>query len=204
MASLQDYVAGQFPNHEIEVRASGAGDLELTEHTVVSWVVGSGDGTELLNAVRRSAPSARIAALDVRPSDPSVVPTADEDRDGVVDLPGRRVATFVVGGALVLGVVFGLLMLLISDSNVTAAIVGVFAALIGAAVGAIVGGSRFAGQRATSQPNAPGRNITVVAAFLDDDASASSLARSIGAAADYQVRIVDRQAGWHSPGTASG
>ena len=72
--------------------------------------------------------------------------------------------------------------------------------MIGAAIGGIVGGSRLASQRTNFQPQAAGRTITVVAAFFDDDASASSLAHSVGPVADYDVRIVDHLGGWHSPG----
>jgi hypothetical protein len=204
MASLQDYVAQQFPQHEIDVlEAPTENDLELTDNTVVSYVVGSRAGLDLLNTVHRSAPQARVAAVEVRPSDPTVVPTVGEDRDGVVDLPTRRIAIDVVVGLVVVGLAAGIATWAISGSGPSAGIAGAFGALIGALAGAIVGGARFAGQRANSQPRAPGRNITVVAAFLDDDASAASLARSIGPAADYEVRIVDHEGGWRSPGTGS-
>jgi hypothetical protein len=204
MTSLQDYVASQFPNHEIDLwDAASSPDLELSDHTVVSQVVGTRDGLDLLNVFRRRAPNARVAALAVRPSSAmTVVPTDDEDRDGVVDLPFRRVVTSVIVGAIVLGVALALIMLIAHQSVASAAIVAGFGAMIGAAVGAIIGGSRLAGQRANFQPQAPGRTITVVAAFLDDDASASSLAQSVGPVADYEVRIVDHSGGWRSPGPA--
>ena len=204
MTTLQEYVARQFPNHDIDLwDAASAPDLELSDHTVVSQVVGTRDGLDLLNVFRRRAPNARVAALAVRPSQSTVVPTDDEDPDGVVDLPVRRVAASAVGGAVLLGVVLAAVMMLISHESVaTAAIVGGFGAMIGAAVGAIMGGSRLASQRANFQPQAAGRTITVVAAFLDDDASASSLAQSVGPVADYDVRIVDHLGGWRSPGPA--
>ena len=82
-----------------------------------------------------------------------------------------RVAVTVIAGALILGIVLTVVMLLINESVAIAAIMGGFAALIGATVGAIVGAARLAGQRANSQPQAPGRTITVVATFLDDDLS---------------------------------
>ena len=204
MTSLQEYVARQFPEHEIDVLESPSqNDLELTDNTVVSYVVGSRAGLDLLSAFHRSAPQARVAAMEVRPSDPTIVPTTGEDSGGVLDLPTSRIAVDVVVGLLLLGLVVGIATLLITHSGLTAVIAGVFGALIGALVGAIVGGSRFAGQRATTQPRAPGRNITVVAAFLDDDASAASLARRVGPAADYEVRIVDHEGGWRSPGTGT-
>ena len=133
-----------------------------------------------------------------------MLPTDREDADGVLDLPLRRVAMFVVGGFLVVGVVATLLAFALGATGSKGLIIGVFAGVVGALVGAIIGGSRFAGQRATTQPRAPGRNITVVAAFLDDYAGAASLAQSIGPAVDYEVRIVDRNGAWRSPGTVSG
>ena len=75
--------------------------------------------------------------------------------------------------------------------------------MIGAVIGAIVGASRLAGQRANSQPHAAGSTITVVAAFLDDEATASTLAQSVGPVADYEIRIVDHNGGWRSPGLTS-
>ena len=108
-----------------------------------------------------------------------------------------------VVGLVTFGVIATVVAWMIADSGMTAAIYGCFAALVGAIVGAIVGGSRFAGERATSQPRVPGRSITVVAAFLDDDAAATSLAQSVGPAADYEVRIVDHSGGWRSPATGN-
>jgi hypothetical protein len=204
MASLKEYVAQQFPQHHIDVWEPGdPPNLELTDHTVVSYVVGTRAGLDLLKAFRRSAPTAHLAAVEVRPSDATVLPTTGEDRDGVIDLPVRRVAAWIVGGFVVLGVLGVATALMFTDSGVTAGIIGGFLALVGAIVGGIVGGSRFAGQRSTTQPRAPGRSITVVAAFLDDDESASSLATSVGPAADYEVRIVDHLGGWRSPATGT-
>ena len=204
MASLQDYVAQQFPQHEIDVWPPGTpADMELTDNTVVSFVVGTGAGIDLLQAFRESAPDVPVVALEVRPSEPTIVPTDGEDPDGVVDLPARRVVAHVAIGIIAIGILGALLSLLITDSAVAAVIAGVFGAAIGAFVGAIIGGGRFAGQRATSQPRAPGETITVVAAFLDDPDSATSLATSVGPAAGYEVRIVDHAGGWRSPATGS-
>jgi hypothetical protein len=200
MTTLQEYVAREFPNHEIEAwEGARAEELELAPHTVVSHVVGTRDGLDVLNTFRQKAPRARVAALAVRPSSPSVVPTHDESPEGPLDVPTRRVATSMAIGAIVVGAGFGLLMALLHQSASAAAIVGVFAAVVGAAVGAIVSGARFAGQRGSMQPQAPGRTITVVAAFCDDDASANSLATAVGPVVDYDVRILDEGGGWRSP-----
>jgi hypothetical protein len=200
MTSLQEYVARQFPNHEIDLwDAASSRDLELSDHTVVSQVVGTRDGLDLLNTFRRRAPHARVAALAVRPPAATVVQSDREDRDGVVDLPPRRIVTSVFLGAVVVGAVFTTVMLAMNESGATTAVAGGFAALVGAAIGAIVGASRLASQRANSQPQSPGSTITVVAAFLDDDASASTLAQSVGPVADYEIRIVDHNGGWRGP-----
>ncbi|MGZ4764223.1 MAG: hypothetical protein ACXV6M_01035 [Ilumatobacteraceae bacterium] len=201
MTSLQEFVATQFPNHEIDLLdPASIADLELSDHTVVSQVAGARDGLDLLNLFRRRAPYARVAAVAVRPSRGSLVPADDEDRNGVVDLPVRRVALAVLGSAVTIGLVLAVVMLVTHESVATAAVVGGFGVMIGAAIGAIIGGSRLAGQRATLQPRAPGRTITVVAAFLEDDASASSFAHSVGPMTNYDVRIVDQRGGWRSPG----
>jgi hypothetical protein len=203
MASLQEYVIQQFPEHDIDVlEPRNDTDLELTDNTVVSFVVGSRAGLDLLGTFRRSAPHARVAAVTVKRTDATVVPTGGEDSDGVVDLPVRRVAAFVVIGFVVFGALGALVAALSTDSGATIVIAATFVAIIGGIVGAIVGGSRLAGQRATTQPRAPGRDITVVAAFLEDDASAASLARTVGPAANYEVRIVDHEGGWRNPGPA--
>lgn len=201
MASLQDYVTQQFPEHDIDLlEPCNETNLELTDNTVVSVVVGSRAGLDLLQTYQRSAPRARVAAVTVKPTDPSIVPTAHEDTDGAVDLPVRRIAAVAALGFIVFGIVGTLVVTVSTNSGATIAIAAIFVAIIGGIVGAIIGGSRLAGQRATSQPRAPGRNITVVAAFLEDDESAASLARTVGPAANYEVRIVNHDGGWRSPG----
>ncbi len=203
MTSLKEYVATQFPNHQIDqLDPHRPVDLELSDHTVVTQVVGAGEGLDVLCMFRRTAPDARVAALSIRPSQGKVIPHDDEDRDGVVDLPGRRVALAAVAGAAIVGTVLVAVMLIIRESAAIAAIVGGFGVMIGAAIGAIIGGSRLSSQRATMQPQAPGQPITVVAAFLDDAASATMLANAVGPRANFDVRIVDRRGGWRSPGTS--
>jgi hypothetical protein len=204
MASLQDYVTQQFPHHDITVlEPHDPVDLQLTDNTVVSYVVGSRAGIDLLNTFHRSVPADRVAAIEVKPSDPTVMPTAHEDSDGVVDLPVRRVAVHIAIGFVSLGVLWLVVTLLVADSATTAFIAAGFAAVVGGFIGAIVGGSRLAGQRANSQPRAPGQCITVVAAFLEDEDSAATLAECVGPEAEYEVRIVDRRGGWRSPGRSS-
>ena len=201
MTTLRQYVAIQFPNHEIELfDAAGVIDLELSDHTVVSHVVGTRDGLDLLEVFRRKAPHSRVTALEVRPARGTVLPTKPEETNLVVDLPARRVAVAVLASAAIVGIVLALVMLFTHESVATAAVVGGLGVAIGMAIGAIVGGSRLANQRANLKPQAPGRTITVVAAFLDDDASASSLAEAVGPLTDYDVRIVDHRGGWRSPG----
>jgi hypothetical protein len=206
MATLQDYVARQFPQHNIDASSpSNPDDLELTDNTVVSYVVGARDGLDLLSTFRHSAPKARVAAVEVRATDATVAPTDGEDRDGIVDVPVRRVGTAVAVGAIGVAVFAGLLAFAVSRSVLTTIVVAGFGLFVGAAVGAIVGGGRYAGDRAVSQPRAPGQTITVVAAFLDDPDSAASLAKAVAPAAGYEVRIVNHDGGWRSPaGGANG
>jgi hypothetical protein len=200
MTTLLDYVKGQFPNHEIDRWDDTAPpDMELAHNTVVSYVIGTRDGIDLLSACRRSAPYTRLAALAVRPTKASIVPGNGEDPGGVIDVPTRRVAAFAAAGAILLGGLFTPFTLAITGSGVNAAVVGGFVAVIGAVIGAIVGGGRFAGERSVDQPRAPGRTITVIAAFLDDESAAATLARSIASKADHQVRIVNQFGGWRSP-----
>ena len=159
MTSLQEYVTQQFPHHDIDMlEPRDSSDLELTDNTVVSFVVGSRAGLDLLSSFRQSVPNSRVAAVTVKPTDPSVVPTGDEDGDGVVDLPVRRVAAYGVIGFVAVGVLGALIAAITTDSATSIAIAAVFAGIIGAIVGAIVGGSRLAGQRATSQPRTGARH----------------------------------------------
>ena len=63
------------------------------------------------------------------------------------------------------------------------------------------GGDRHAGDRAWSQPQAPGRNIVVVAAFADTESDATQVARLMEAMRPYEIRVVNSRGDWHTPNT---
>jgi hypothetical protein len=199
--TLLDYADNSFPGHHLEVSATGRQTaLQLTSHTVVAHVVGTADAAQVAGTMQDAVGSDRVATVLVRPVEVSVLPHPREDSDGTFDLPNRRVGTAAAGGALVgAGAGFGVGILL---STATAAvIIAVFAAIVGGVLGAVSGGgARHAGERAVSQQQAPGRDIAVVAAFLEDEASATDLARIISAHdQQFDVRIVGADGAWHSP-----
>ena len=205
MASLQDYVTRQFPQHDIDVLEPRTGsDLELTDNTVVSYVVGNRAGLDLLSTFRRSAPNAKSRrSRCVRPI-ASVVPREDEDRDGVIDLPAKRVAAYVLIGLVTFGVIATVVAWMITDSGMTAAIYGCFAALVGAIVGrdrrwlAIrrrAGNTRSRGYRDEASPWSQRSSTTTQLPLRWHSL--------LGPAADYEVRIVDHSGGWRSPATGN-
>lgn len=203
--SLCDYSAALFPNHEV-VAWGGTNDRntsKLTSDTVVVQVVGARKSLEVYKRLQNLT-AAPLSCVDVLPKESSVIPTEGEDGGGVVDLPGRR----VVGGVL-LGVLCGALVmaaagLLASDRAQTVFVLAFFGAFAGGAVGGIFAGGRFAGQRASFQPRAPGERIVVIAVLLDNEPDALSLVRSMessGVDSDVQFRLVDELGGWRSPST---
>jgi hypothetical protein len=203
MTTLTEYASTHFPNHVTDpVTDPSAGDLTLTDHTVVAHVVGSANGMELARRVQRALPQADIAAVMVRPTEPSVVSEGDEDPEGVVDLPYRRIAASGVVGAIVAGVAIGTVVGVTASSAIAGLIVGVFAAIVGAVVAAVVGGGgRFGGGRAWEQPHVPDRTVALVAAFAASEREAIAAARVMDELDPYEVRIVASDGAWHSPNT---
>ena len=199
MTTLLEYATTHFPNHVTE---QTDGDKVLTDHTAVAHVVGSANGIELVRRVQSALPQADVAAVMVRPTDQSVVPDGEEDREGVVDLPFRRIAVSGLVGAVVAGAAIGVVVGITADSFVVGLIVGVFAAILGGAVAAIAGGgARYGGDRAWEQPHAPDRTVAVVAAFADTESDAIAAARVMDQLDPYEVRIVAANGAWHSPNT---
>ena len=197
MTTLTEYATNHFPHHVTE---QTGGDMTLTDHTAVAHVVGSANGAELARRIRQALPDADVAAVLVRPTDPSVVPDGGEDPQGVVDLPYRRVAAAAVVGAVIVGTVAGVLVGLIASSVATGLIVGVFAAILGGVIAAMTGGGgRFAGEHAWAQPHAPDRTVAVVAAFTTTERDAVAAARIMDEMDPYEVRIVSSNGAWHSP-----
>ncbi|MCB0998467.1 MAG: hypothetical protein KDB40_04155 [Acidimicrobiales bacterium] len=204
MTTLLDYTRSEFPNHQLEPwGTSGAPDApidqSLTDHTVVAHVVGREQAERLVRSLRDTG-WRTVSAVMAVPAEPSVLPPEAENPDSVAELPNRRwVATAVVGavvGAAVLGIGGGLL----ADALLAGLITAGFGAMLGAVVGAMVGGlGRMAGERAWSQPHAPGRTIGVVAAFADDERSATDAVRAMELAAPHELRLLSSTGAWRAP-----
>ncbi|MDP2292218.1 MAG: hypothetical protein Q8M22_13595 [Actinomycetota bacterium] len=199
--TLLDYAHASFPGHETEVWDAGSdAELTLTSHTVVAHVVGEDAAAGVAATMHQHLTGARVAAVMVRPVEPTVVPDRHEDADGVFDLPHRRVGVAAALGAA-LGAAVGFVVGSVVSTTTAAFVLAFFGAAVGLALGAVSGGgARHASERAVSQPHAPGRTVAVVAAFLHDEAAASTLARAISDSDDeYDVRIVGADGAWHAP-----
>ncbi len=229
MATLLDYTQTEFPNHTVELwragrwtmpvgatrdlrvepsqdadRAAAAGgiaaaDLDLTDHTVVAHVIGADATLALLERLRATGWT-RAAAVLVCPAAPSVRPQGDEDRDSVADLPDRRWIVSALVGAVIAAVLGAVVGGIVDESAAVAVVSAGFAAVLGAVVGGMLGGlGRHAGERAWSQPHAPGRTMGVVAAFADDRERAGAAVHEMEAAAAHDVRLVSSAGAWRSP-----
>lgn len=204
---LVDYAQQAFPRHEIapwrDHEGLDSGELTLQPHTLVIHVVGTETAGAVLTLVEGLADGEQVRAVVVRTPDPSIVRQDGEDPDGIVDLPLRRLVVAAVLGA-VLGMGVGTAIgALASESLTPALVIGAFIAVVGAALGAVAGGgARFAGERATSQPPARGEDVTIIAAFFDNEDAATSLARKVaGAEHQFDMRIVSADGSWHAPAT---
>lgn len=174
--------------------------LPLVDHTVIAHVVGA-DATISLLERMRAAGWTRTAAVLVCPADPSVVPSGDEDRQSVTDLPDRRWLLTAAVGAVIGAVGAGLAAGLLADAVSAAVVAGGFGAILGAVVGAMLGGlGRHAGERAWSQPHAPGRTMGVVATFAEDERQAYDAVREMERGEPHDLRLVSASGAWRSPG----
>jgi hypothetical protein len=197
MTTLLEYATTHFPNH---VTDDSGGDKPLAEHTAVAHVVGSANGMQLVERVQRALPSADVAAVMVRPNEPTVLPQSGEDKEGSVDLPYRRVATSSIVGGVVAGIVVGVVVGLVTGSFLAGLIGAGFGAALGGIVAAIAGGgARLAGERGWEQPHAPDRTVAVVAAFVASEDEAMQAVRVMDELGPYEVRIVAADGAWHSP-----
>jgi hypothetical protein len=199
--TLFDYARTQFPDNHLDAwpeRQSGS--QELRRSTLVAHIVGADATTETFRALHDGAGDVPVAAVIVRPVEPTVIPQGDEASESVFDLPNRRVLASVATGVAA-GIALGMTFALWFDLG----LVGVLALLVfttgaGAALGFITGGgSRHASNKADSQPHAPGTDIGVVAAFTDDEHIAAELAQLLYSKDQFDVRIVAEDGGWHSP-----
>jgi hypothetical protein len=199
MTTLLEYATTHFPNHVTEDRGA---DKPLTDHTAVAHVVGSVNAAEMARHVQRALPNADVASVMVRPTEPSVVPSEHEDKEGVMDVPFRRIATSTIVGGAVVGVVVGVVVGLITGSFVAGLIGFGFGAVLAGIISAIAGGgARYGGERAWEQPAAPDRTVAVVAAFVGTEEEAIEAARVMEGLAPYEVRIVSSNGAWHTPNT---
>jgi hypothetical protein len=198
MTTLVEYAEKNFPNHEM---LTPDGDQPLGQHTAIAHIVGDDAARAAAARLRDALPSAQVSLLIVKPTLPSVLPQGGEDKDSVADLPKRRVAASGIVGGVVAGLVIGLIVGFVATWW-AGLIVGVFAALLVGAWSAIAGGaSRYAGQRAWEQSNAPATPIGLVAAFMDDEAQATRAAAVLEGIGVPEVRIVAADGAWHSPNT---
>ena len=180
--------------------SSDSVDLPLVDHTVVAHVLGA-DATISLLERMRAAGWDRTAAVLVCPADPSVVPHGDEDRQSANDLPDRRWILTAAIGAVIGAIGAGLAAGFLADAVAAGIVAGGFGAILGAVVGAMLGGlGRHAGERAWSQPHAPGRTMGVVATFAEDEVRASEAVRVMERAAPHDLRLVSSSGAWRAPG----
>ena len=203
MATLLDYARQHFPGHDTESSpGSPEGAVALASHTVVAHVVGSRRAKLVEEALRRSAQGRDMGRVVLRPTDPTLVTTGGEDKEGIVDLPYRRFAAGAVGGGAVGLVVLGVVGLLVTDTWWGAIILAGFGAVLGAVIAAMLSGmGRYAGDRAWEQPHAPDRTIVVLAAMFDDEHQANVAAAGVEVFQPDDVRIVAADGAWHSPVT---
>jgi hypothetical protein len=198
MQTLQEYASHNFP-HRMVVTPDG--DAPFTDHTVVARAFHTRDAIAARDSLRRTDPDTPIAIATVQPNEPTIVPTEPEDKEGVSDLPKRRIAASAFLGAAIVGVIVGALVWIFSTFW-AGLITGAFAALLAGVVSAVAGGgSRYAGNRAWEQRNAPSDTVTLIAALADDEAHAIAAARAIEQSGIYDIRIVDANGAWHTPTT---
>jgi hypothetical protein len=196
--TLSDYAHRQYPGHSTDLWRGVNPPLQA--HTVIVHVVGRDTAEHAIVLLERALPPDDIAAVLVHGSDLTIIPSRDEDVDGVLDLPTRRIAAAAATGAvlgLMVAIVVGMAVDLPAGGVVA---ISVFLTAAFAAVGGIVGGARLASERAGTQAQAPGEDIGVVAAMVADEESAMALADDLTDAGLYDVRIVSSDGAWHAPG----
>jgi|GEM_PF-3297390 len=202
MATLQDYARQHFPEHHL----GGDGvDVPLRPHTAVAHVIGSTRTQEVERQVRTTYPGdGQVATVLVRPENQTLTPTSNEDKEGIVDLPRKRLAASSLVAAAVVGLAVGLGLGFATDNVFIGVICGVFAALLAGWAGFLLGGGgRYAGERAWEQPTDRDRSIGLVAILLDDEHQANQAATLLSTLDPQDVRVVNERGAWHSPNTYS-
>jgi hypothetical protein len=202
--TLTEYLSSQFPGHRVRtwqlVQGSKQprGQIDLGQSVVAAQTVGEDAGLELYRRLRATADGGVVAA-DVLPVEPTVLPDAREDSEGVVDLPYRRVVVASAVGGLVAAVATGLVSLAVE--NAWSWPLAAWGLVLGAMVGAIFGSVRLVGRRAGTQVHAPGELLTVVTVECGSEREATDVVRRYldehGAGPDF--RIINAAGAWHLP-----
>lgn len=199
MVTLSDYANEQFPNHRVRIDGEA---VDLPGHTVVAQVLGSGRMRVLERRAKEALNGTTVATAYVEPTDQSVVPTGGEDREAVIDLPRKRIATSAGAAGVAAGLAIGLIVGFVSGSALIGIIVGVFATAMGAIVGGVLGGGgRYGGERAWKDSNAPDETVGLIAALCADEAAATHAAARLESLGIDNVRVLGSDGGWHLPNT---
>ena len=197
MTTLADYAHQRYPNHRVDVEA---GRIELAEHTTVAHVIGRTAGEQLSDSIRRRVDPGRVATVIVEPTEPTVLDKGGEDKEGISDLPHKRVGAGAAVTGAILGVVVGVITGIAIGHVVAGVLLGIFCAIIGAVIGFMVsGGARYAGEHAWEQEHHPDRAVVLVAALLDDETTAKDVASEMSAFGIEDVRILNHEGSWHLP-----
>ncbi len=195
--TLGEYARQQYPGHSTDLWRGW--NPPLQGHTVVVHVVGRDSAEQAIELLERSTSTEDVAAVLVLGSEATVLPSAGEDVDGVMDLPDERIVAAAGAGA-VLGLMVAIVVGMVGGLPGGAVVaICLFLAAAGGAVGAIVGGGRHASERSSTQVRSPGDDIGVVAALIDDEATATAVADELSEAGLFDVRIVSSDGAWHSP-----
>ena len=201
---LSEYAATEFPNHDLDVhvvqrdRVVGT-DPALAPDTLVAHTVGS-VSTGLLARRLEEIGVHDLAVVEARPPEPAIVADHHEDQDSMADLPDRRWATAALIGAVIGAVLLGLVGLLMSDEAAVPFITAGFGAALGAVIGSMSGGlGRHAGERAWSQPHAPGETVGIVAVFPADASELAQAVRVMEGVDVHDVRLVGADGAWRRP-----
>lgn len=197
MVTLKSYAEMTFPNHAVRVD----NDAPFYEHTTVGQMTSDEQLKTFRLTLVDSLPGSQVSIATVEATTPSIVPAGGEDRQGVADLPKRRIfATAILAGGLagvIGGIIIGAFINLASGI-----ILGCFVAVVVGIVSGIAGGgARFAGERAWEQANKPAEDIYLIAAYARDEREATVAANVMEQAGITDVRIVNENGAWHSPNT---
>lgn len=193
--TLEQYAEEVFPHHRIR----GGSEFGLADEAIVAHFHDLTDALDARREVMMAYAGVGLDLVEVDVGERTVRATPDEDRDGIIDLPTRRLGA----GAAVVGVISGvavLVVLLVVSSVWAAVICAGFAAALGAWVGFLVsGGARHAGDHAWEQhADVGGRTMALLGAHPRSHQEAVEITSVFDDHRPETVRIVG-EAGWHAP-----